>query len=213
MSPSRLRVSHLIVSYRMLVFTVKAQHLDPKRIEPMSQLQMYKRASLSWMQTLIFCNILDVVHIGSCQLLPQNQSFFAKNTLRNSISDTFRNFLGILPRNITYLERKTTHIFCCEWPFATRESRGMHRPVCWALTVQQRLVSPPQAQPQPKGALVGSNVGHSGLHLSVWWYCYDLSLRPNFSWSLDPCLVSFFLAQCPLVMPFWWDPFRWSAKQ
>lgn len=95
----------------MLVFTVKTQHLDPKRIEPMSQLQMYKRASLSWMQTLIFCNILDLVHIGSCQLLPQNQSFFAKNTLRNSISDTFRNFLGILPRNITYLERKTTPIF------------------------------------------------------------------------------------------------------
>ena len=100
-----------IVSYGMVVFTVKTQHLDPKRIEPMSQLQIYKRASLSWMQTLTFCNILDLVHLGSCQLLPQNQSFFAKNTLRNSISDTFRNFLGILPRNITYLERKTTPIF------------------------------------------------------------------------------------------------------
>ena len=48
-----------------------------------------------------------------------------------------------------------------------RESTGIYRPVCWVLTVQQRLVSPPQAQPQPHRGVVGNNVGHSGLHLSV----------------------------------------------
>lgn len=106
--------------------------------------------------------------MGSCQLLPQNQSFLTRNTLRNSISDTVRNFLGILPRNITYLGRKTTPTFSViNDPLPREEAHAYAVQRCWALCVPRGPVSPLQAQAQPNGGPVGDKVGHSGLHLSV----------------------------------------------
>lgn len=101
------------------------------RREP-SPYHNYRRAGGPvWLGCQLWCfiNISDVVHFGSCWLLPQNPSFLARNRHGNFISDTSRNFLAILPSSSTHFEKKTTPIlFCYKWPIAMWGSTGIHCP-------------------------------------------------------------------------------------